>query len=98
MEDLDVDGRVILKWILTCDSTVGSGTALQVGKLRIRFLMVSVDFFFGKYQGKTHKEGARLALFLIFVLYVLFVLCRSVYCLCVYVYCTTATGWLPNCS
>jgi hypothetical protein len=29
--------------------------------------------------------------------YVLFVLCRSVYCLCV-PYCTTATGWLPNCS
>jgi hypothetical protein len=34
----------------------------------------------------------------IVVLYVLFVLCRSVYCFCVYVYCTTATGWLPNCS
>ena len=35
----------------------------------------------------------------IFVLiYVLFVLCRSVRCLCVNVYCTTATGWLPNCS
>jgi len=30
--------------------------------------------------------------------YELFVLCRSLYCLCVYVYCTTATGWLPNCS
>jgi hypothetical protein len=30
--------------------------------------------------------------------YILFVLCRSVYCLCVYVYCTTATGWQPNCS
>jgi hypothetical protein len=30
--------------------------------------------------------------------YVLFVLCRSVYCLCVNVSCTTATGWLPNCS
>jgi len=28
----------------------------------------------------------------------LFVLCRSVYCLCVNVYCTTATGWQPNCS
>jgi hypothetical protein len=28
--------------------------------------------------------------------YVLFVVCRSLYCLCVYVYCTT--GWLPNCS
>ena len=53
----------------------------------------------GKYQGKTRKDGARSALFLIVVLfYVLFVLYRSVYCLCVYVYCTTATGWLPNCS
>ena len=30
--------------------------------------------------------------------YVLFVLCRSVYFLCVNVYCATATGWLPNCS
>ena len=34
----------------------------------------------------------------IFVFYVLFVLWRSLYCLCVYVYWTTATGWLPNCS
>jgi hypothetical protein len=35
----------------------------------------------------------------IFVLvYVLFVLCRSLHCLYVYVYCTTATGWLPNYS
>jgi len=30
--------------------------------------------------------------------YVLFVLCRSVYWLCVYVYCTTATRCLPKCS
>jgi len=30
--------------------------------------------------------------------YVLFVLCRYVYCLCVNVYCTAAIGWLPNCS
>ena len=30
--------------------------------------------------------------------YVLFVLCPSVYCVFVNVYCTTATGWLPNCS
>jgi len=35
-------------------------------------------------------------LFVLF--YVFFVLCRSVYCLWVNVYCTTATGWLPNCS
>ena len=35
----------------------------------------------------------------IFVLYyVLFVLCRSVYYLCVNVYCTTAIGWPPNYS
>ena len=30
--------------------------------------------------------------------YVLFVLYRSMYCLCVNVYCTSATGWQPNCS
>jgi hypothetical protein len=29
---------------------------------------------------------------------VLTVLCRSVYCLYVNVFCTTATGCLPNCS
>jgi len=35
----------------------------------------------------------------IFVLFcALFVLCYYVYCLYVNVYCTTATGWLPNCS
>jgi len=35
----------------------------------------------------------------VFVLfYVLFVLCHSVCCLCVIVYCTTATWWQPNCS
>ena len=46
-------------------------------------------------QGKTRKDGARPALFQIFVLfYILFVLCRSVYCLCVNVYCTAATGSL----
>jgi hypothetical protein len=30
--------------------------------------------------------------------YVLSVLCRYVYSLCVNAYCTTATGWLPNLS
>jgi len=30
--------------------------------------------------------------------YILFVLYRSVYCWCVNVYCTSATGWQPNCS
>jgi hypothetical protein len=48
-----------------------------------------------QYQGKTRKDEARPALFLIFVLfclffvlfYVLFVLCRSLYCSCVLNYC-----------
>jgi hypothetical protein len=31
-------------------------------------------------------------------MYCLFFFCRSVYCLCVNVYCTTATGCQPNCS
>jgi len=35
---------------------------------------------------------------IVVLIYVLFVLCHSVCCLCVNVYCTTATGWLPNCS
>ena len=37
-------------------------------------------------------------LFVFLLFYVLFVLCHSVYCLCVNVYCTKASGWLPNCS
>jgi hypothetical protein len=56
--------------------------------------------------GKTRKDGARPALFLIFVLFYLFfvlfcvliVLWHSLYFLCLYVYWTTATRWLPNCS
>jgi len=34
---------------------------------------------------------------IVVLFYVLCVVCRSVYVLCVNVYCTTATGWLPNC-
>jgi len=34
---------------------------------------------------------------IVVLFYVLFVLCRSVDCFCVNVYCTTATGWKPNC-
>ena len=61
---------------------------------------------------KPRKDGTRPALFLvvvslyvffvvvlcIFVFFVLFVLWSFLYCLCVYVYWTTATGWLPSCS
>ena len=48
---------------------------------------------------KPAKTGHGPHSFKIFVLlYVLFVLCPSAYRVCVNVYCTTATGWLPNCS
>jgi len=48
---------------------------------------------------KPVKMGHGLQSSKMFVLfYVLLLLCRSVYCLCVNVHCTTATGWLPNCS
>jgi hypothetical protein len=48
---------------------------------------------------KSAKKGQGSQSSKIFVLfYVLIVLCRSVYCLRVNVYCTTVTGWLPNCS
>ena len=33
-----------------------------------------------------------------YVLYILFLLCCSMYRLCVNVYCNTATGCQPNCS
>ena len=41
-------------------------------------------------------HGPHPSIFVLF--YLLFVVCRSVYCLCVNVHCTTATGWLPNYS
>jgi hypothetical protein len=47
----------------------------------------------------TNYKSSNFVLCSNFVLfYVLFVLCRCVYCLYVNVYCTTATGWQPNCS
>jgi len=50
------------------------------------------------YPSRSPKTGHGPHSSKIFVLlYVLFVLCRSV-CVCVCVYCTAATGWLPNCS
>jgi len=50
-------------------------------------------------EGVIWVDGARPALSQIVVLfYALFVLCRSVHCLCVNVYCTTATRFQPNCS
>jgi len=45
---------------------------------------------------KTGQGPHSSKIFLLFCVF--FVLCRSLYCLCVNVYCTTATGWLPNCN
>jgi len=54
----------------------------------------------GKCQGKTRKDGARPVLFQNFCVGLCIVCFMSfcVLCVCVNVYCTTATGWLPNCS
>ena len=41
-------------------------------------------------------HGPHSSIFVLF--YVLFILCRSVYCIRVHVHCTTATGWQPSCS
>jgi len=46
----------------------------------------------------SQRRGTARTLPKMFVLFVLFVLCHSVYCLCVNVYCTTATWWQPNYS
>jgi len=35
---------------------------------------------------------------IVVLFYALFVLNRSMYCLCVNMYCTAATGWQPNSS
>jgi hypothetical protein len=69
------------------------------------------DFFFFFFSCKAnarvytvhYKDGARSALFLISELYCSIVLFVSIvfyyiYCLCVNVYCTTATGCQPKCS
>jgi hypothetical protein len=73
-----------------------------------KFLLLSVDFYCTRRIDKhpdqiihiitpifihTRKDLARPALFQI-ICY----LCYSMYCLCVNVYCTTATGCTPNCS
>ena len=46
----------------------------------------------------SQRRGTARTLPKIFVFYIFFVLCRSVYFLCVNVYCTTDTGWHPNYS
>jgi hypothetical protein len=46
----------------------------------------------------VNYEFLLLCLCILNVMYVLFLLCCSMYCLRVIVYCTTATGCQPNCS
>jgi hypothetical protein len=66
-------------------------------------LTVVFSFFFLSCKANARVKPAKTGhgphsskIFVLF--YVLFVLCHSVCYLCVNVYCTTATGWLPNCS
>jgi len=74
---------------------------VPVGTLRLPWLRFFLAFsqLKGKCQGKIRKDGARPSLFQnVCVLCVCFV--SFCVCVCVFlnVYCTTATGWLPNCS
>jgi len=46
----------------------------------------------------TQRQSSARTLCKTFCVVLCTVLCRSVYCLCVNVYCTTATGWQPNCG
>jgi len=49
-------------------------------------------------QNPQRRGTARTLPKIFLLFYVLFVVRRSVYCSCLTLYCTTATGWLPNCS
>jgi hypothetical protein len=73
--------------VCLCIFIVPAGT-LRLHWLRFFHVFSSVVKQMPRYN---RRVGARPALFQIF-------LCCSVYCLCVNVYCTTATGCQPNCS
>ena len=75
---------------------------VPAGTLRLPWLRFFRPFFLScktNARVKLAKTGHGQHSYKNFVLfYVFFAFCRSVYCLCVNVYCTTATGWQPNCS
>ena len=74
---------------------------VPAGTLRLPWLMFFRAFssVLGQMPLKPANMGHGPHSSKIFVLvHVLFVLSRSAYCVCVNVHCTTATGWLPNCS
>ena len=72
-----------------------SGTNMSLSDCVSLFWGFSLLFpqLWGKCQGITRKDEARRALFPIWCW-----MCCSKSCLCEIVYCTTATGWQPNCS
>jgi hypothetical protein len=75
---------------------------VPAGTLRLQWLRIFHAFFSVVRQMPVYnlqrRSTARILPKSFVLFYVLFVLYRSVYCLCVNVYFTTSTGWQPNCS
>ena len=75
----------------------GSTTLTEVFPCFFLSCKVNARVYLAK-SGQGPHSSKIFVSFKIFVwFYVLFALCRCMYCLCVNVYCTTATGWQPNC-
>jgi len=86
--------RILIECL--CTFSVPAGT-LWIP--RLRFFCTFSSVVKANARVKPTKTGHGPQSSKIFVLfYVLFVLCHSVYRVCVNVYCAAATGWLPNCS
>jgi len=87
----------------TC--TIVSERFLLSGRIR-RDITINVQRSSCKCHGKTRKDGARPAVFLVVVLFYVICVVLCIVCfvtfpilfVCVYVYWTTDTGWLPNYS
>ena len=88
--------RVCILIVCLCIFIVPAGT-LRLPWLRFFRALSSVVRQMPGYNSQR-RGTARTLPKLIVLLYVLFVLCRSVYCFCLNVYCTAETRWLPKCS
>jgi hypothetical protein len=82
--------------VCLCTFIVPAGT-LRLPRLRFFRAFSSVVMQMPGYNPQRRSTARNLPNFYV-VLYISFVLCCSVYCVCVNVYCTTATGCQPNCN
>jgi len=90
-------------WTVLCwtpSSRTQFGVSINVWRLAGDTLKITCNFLYCNHQ--VHRDCFFITLYILIVMYLPFwysvSLCRSVYCLCVNVYCTTATQCQPNCS